>query len=183
MTERELIELMADGDQSAFAALYELYWKAVYNYAWMLAQSPAEAEDLTQECFLALVTKPRSFDPARAQLRTWLLGVVCNRFLDRRRKRMRETLLAEFEHDRPVQAGFEDELIGIERAEAVRRALASLPAAQNEALYRFEFEGLSLAEISAVLGIEANAVKARLYRGRERLKCLLGSLRPAGAEK
>ena len=126
MTERELIEQLTRGDRSAFAPLYECHWKAVYNYTWLLAQSPAEAEDLTQECFLVLAAKPESFDPARAQLRTWLLGVIRNRFLDGRRKRMREAWFDETEHDEPVRPDCEEELIGLERAAVMRRALASL---------------------------------------------------------
>lgn len=78
-----------------------------------------------------------------------------------------------------IGPGLDEELMNLERAQAVQRALDMLPEAQREALYLFEFEGLSLADSAEVLGIDANAVKARLYRGREQLKRLLGPLRPA----
>jgi len=54
-----------------------------------------------------------------------------------------------------------------------------LPEQQREALYLFEFEGLKLSQIAEILEIEVNAVKARLFRGRENLKRLLEPFRPA----
>ena len=70
LTDTELIDSAARGDRTAFESLYFRHWKAVYSYAWLLARSVADAEDITQECFLTLIRKPKSFDPARAQLRT-----------------------------------------------------------------------------------------------------------------
>jgi RNA polymerase sigma-70 factor (ECF subfamily) len=78
-----------------------------------------------------------------------------------------------------VPAGLEEELIRLERAQAVRRAVQALPEPQREAIYLFEFEELSLEQIASVLDIEPNAVKARLYRARENLRYLLEPLRSA----
>ncbi|HEX4276530.1 MAG TPA: RNA polymerase sigma factor, partial [Bryobacteraceae bacterium] len=181
MEDAELISRVGRGDRGAFALLYERHAKAVYNFAWMLARSVPDAEDVTQECFLALARKPRAFDPARAQLRTWLLAVARNQLMQRRRRAARGALPisldpADLAPD-PEQDLIDLE-IAVERAAAVRNALDRLPELQREALYLFEFEGLTLAEAAAVLGIEANAVKARLFRAREQMKRLLAPLRP-----
>src|SRR5690606_12996818 len=123
----------------------------------------------TQECFLALVQRPVRFDPNRSQLRTWLFAVARNQHLSRCRRRAREA--GPDSGDAPQESpGLLEDLIRYETADAVRRAMQALPVAQREALYLFEFEGLSLADTAAVLGIEPNAVKARLFRGREQLK-------------
>jgi RNA polymerase sigma-70 factor (ECF subfamily) len=170
MTDSELIPRAGRGDVTAFELLYERHRMAVYRYCWLLSGSVADAEDVTQECFLALVRKPSAFDGERAQLRTWLIAVARRQWLNRRRGLARES---EELSDVAVPAGFEDELLRVERAEAVRRAMNALPPQQREALYLFEFEGLSMSEIGAILEIEVNAVKARLFRGRENLKRLL----------
>jgi RNA polymerase sigma-70 factor (ECF subfamily) len=136
----------------------------------------ADAEDITQESFLVLIRKPAAFDPSRAQLRTWLIAVVKRQHLGRLRGSQRELDMEEFDEIAQIADGatnFVDELIRMERAEAVRQAMASLPRAQQEALYLFEFEGLSLSQIAEILNIEANAVKARLFRARAQLKHLL----------
>jgi RNA polymerase sigma-70 factor (ECF subfamily) len=177
-TDAELITHAAGGDVTAFQLLYDRHWNAVYRFAWLLTSSVPDAEDITQECFLALIRKPAFFDPARAQLRTWLIAVARNQHLGRRRNLARQASPADLETS-GIPAGLEEELIRLERADAVRRAMGALPPVQREALYLFEFEGLSLADIAVVLEIEPNAVKARLYRAREQLRRLLAPLRPA----
>jgi RNA polymerase sigma-70 factor (ECF subfamily) len=172
VTDGQLITRAAGGDRTAFELLYERHWKSVYSYAWLLTRSVADAEDVTQECFLALIRKPAAFDPARAELRTWLIAIVRRQWLGRCRNAARESGSADLS-DVPVAAGFDERLMRLERAEAVRQALAALPPLQQEALYLFEFEGLSLADVAGLLEIETNAVKARLYRAREQLKLLL----------
>lgn len=173
MTDPELISRAAKGDRTAFELLYERHWKAVYSYAWMLARSAPAAEDITQDCFLALLRKPLQFDSARVQLRTWLIAVARRQYWSRCRGSSREEGFEDDLEAPDPAPGFECELLRMERAEAVRQALAALPEAQREALYLFEFEGLSLAQTAGILGIDANAVKARLHRGRARLKRLL----------
>ena len=186
MTDEQLIARAARGDQTAFELLWERHWHAVYSYAWLLARNVSDAEDITQETFFALIRRPAAFDPARAQLRTWLIAVVRRQYLNRRRGSDRENAVEDLDSagDAPeVLPEILKDLILLERAEAVRRAVGSLPHGQREALYLFEFEDLSLAEIAAILNLEANAVKARLYRGREQLKRLLAPLKPAENKK
>jgi len=171
-TDAELIAAAAKCDGIAFQLLYERHWQPVYRFAWLLTRSVSDAEDITQECFLALVRKPASFDARRSQLRTWLFAVARNQHLLRCRNRTQQAGPDE-EDTYQAPAGLVEELIRLETAGAVRRAVEALPRAQREALYLFEFEGLSLADTAAILRIEPNAVKARLFRAREQLRGLL----------
>lgn len=180
MTDSQLLLRAAKGDSTAFELLYERHRTAVYRYCWLLSGAVADAEDVTQECFLALVRKPGAFDGERAQLRTWLIAVARRQWLLLARRRKGGALRGFGDSEEfSIPAGFEEELLRVERAEAVRRALNALPAPQREAVYLFEFEGLKMQEIADVLDIEVNAVKARLFRGRENLKRLLGPFRRA----
>lgn len=181
VTDAQLLTSAASGDRRAFELLYQQHWSAVYRYAWLLSGSVPDAEDITQECFLALIRNPASFDSARAQLRTWLIAVARRQYLGRCRNSARETSSDGLEQPE-VAPGFDEELIRLERAEAVRQAVGTLPQGQREALYLFEFEGLSLTDVAGILNIEVNAVKARLYRSREQLKRLLGPMRAAKSE-
>ena len=176
----ELTARIACGDAAAFQTLYERHWHAVYRFAWLLTSCIADAEDITQECFLALVRKTAAFDPSRAQLRTWLIAVARRQYLWRIRSSARE--ISREDQEQSHAAGFDEDLLRMERAEAVQQAIAALPQMQREALYLFEFEELSLAEVAGILNIEVNAVKARLYRARERLKRLLEHLRNSKSE-
>jgi RNA polymerase sigma-70 factor (ECF subfamily) len=171
MTDAELLSRAARGNRTAFGQLYERHWKAVYSYAWLLTRSVPDAEDVTQECFLALIRRSASFDPARAKLRTWLLAVVRNQVLQRCWNQASQAAMDADASE--ITGNIEEELMKQERADAVRRAFELLPSLQREALFLFEFEGLSLSETAAVLKIEPNAVKARLFRAREQLKRVL----------
>lgn len=72
------------------------------------------------------------------------------------------------ERHQPIRLVLENELAG-----EVERAIASLPPLQREALVLFEYEDLSLAEIAAIVGADSGAVKARLFRAREKLRVRL----------
>jgi RNA polymerase sigma-70 factor (ECF subfamily) len=174
MTDRQLLTQAANGDEAAFQALYERHRDPVYRLAWALTRSEADAEEIVQDGFLTIVRKAREFRPEAASLRTWLLGVTRN-LCYRRRGKVAADEIGEPE-EVSIDAGIEAALIRNQTAEAVRRAVTSLPEAQREAIVLFDLEELSLAETAAALGIDPNAVKARLHRGRARLKSILPPL-------
>jgi RNA polymerase sigma-70 factor (ECF subfamily) len=174
MTDRNLLTQSLQGDEDAFKQLYDRYIQSIYNFAWVVTRSKDDAEDIVQECFLILIQKGCTFDPDKAQLRTWLLSITRKLCLQRlRRRRGIETLEVE-PHSHSTSA--EQFLLHDEVAGAVRRAVAALPGSQRQALFLFEFEQLSLKEVATILCIKTNAVKARLFRAREQLKTELASL-------
>lgn len=176
MTDAELLARSSQGDDTAFRVLYERHVKAVFSFAWLLMNSKADAEDVTQESFLVLMRKAAAFDPSKAQVRTWMLSVTRHLCWQHKQRRGRAEPL-----DRePCAPGATIEQVAItgEIEAAVRHAVRALPEAQREAIFLFEFEGLSLKEASSVLNINANAVKARLHRGREQLKRSLADFQP-----
>src|SRR5690242_19006531 len=63
------------GEEQAFTEIYYRHRSAVFHFAWRLTGSRPAAEDITQECFLALVDGA-SFDCTRGSLRTYLFGIV-----------------------------------------------------------------------------------------------------------
>jgi RNA polymerase sigma-70 factor (ECF subfamily) len=160
------------GEEAAFLALYQRHRTPVFRFAWRFTGSVHSAEDVTQECFLALFAGA-AFDPKQGSLRTYLFGIA-------RHLAMRRARIEERESEEPADAAAPDDtlgdLIGQERAAAVERAVAALPALQKEALILFEYEDLSLEEIAQVVGVEVGAVKARLHRARETLRRQLAPL-------
>ena len=70
----------------------------------------------------------------------------------------------------------DESLTASERADAVRRAIASLPEELRTPLILSEYEDLSHSEVGAILKCSAKAVESRLYRARHQLKTLLGWL-------
>jgi len=141
----------------------------VFQFAWHLTGSQSEAEDVTQECFLALVSGA-AFDPDRGTLRTYLFGIARNLVLRRLRISGRE---AEEAADAVAPVDVLGDLLAAERSELVARAVARLPMLQREAIVLFAFEQLSLDEIAKITASDAGAVKSRLHRARESLRAAL----------
>jgi RNA polymerase sigma-70 factor (ECF subfamily) len=178
----ELLARARKGDQASFRVLYERYSSSILSFAWLLLGSRPDAEDVMQETFLVLIRKSAAFDRSKAQLRTWLLGVTRNLVLQKRHRRQRDQVSL------GVTCATADEspeslLFKQERADAVRSAVAALPDGQREAVFLFEFQGLSLRETADILEIEVNAVKVRLHRGRESLKVALAQMNPAPSQQ
>jgi len=170
-----LLERAGAGDQRAFLELYERHRQPVFRFAYRLLGSIELAEDVTHDTFLSLIRRPDSFKKGRASLRTYLIAAARNLAFKHFRDTGRETTLDEIaeeprisEHQQPLSQVLEEEL-----ALKVREAVMSLPPLQREALILFEYEGLSLNEIASVTDSDAGAIKARLYRARERLKSML----------
>jgi RNA polymerase sigma-70 factor, ECF subfamily len=174
-TDELLLAKTGDGDHAAFLELYERHRLPIFRFAYRLLGSIEVAEDVTHDCFLSLIKKPANFRSERGSLRSYLFAAARNLALKHFRNLGRETDLEEVseepqvsERQQPLRRLLDDEL-----AAKVRDAIRSLPAYQREALVLFEYEGLSLNEISSVVGADVGAVKARLFRAREGLKSTL----------
>ena len=174
-TDEKLLERASRGDETAFLVLYERHRAGVFRFAYRMLASIESAEDITHDCFLSLIRRPEGYRPERAALRTYLFAIARNLALKHFRDTGRETGLEEMT-DEPEVPGRHTplrRLLDEELAARVREAVSSLPELQREALILFEYEGLSLNEIAAVVEADVGAIKARLYRARERLKRVL----------
>ena len=150
----------------------------MYRFACWVLQNSAAAEDVVQECFLALLEHPSRFDPKRASLRTLLLGIARNQCHNRWRKLRSEVALEDDGISHDIHAL--DRLASDEANAILNAAVASLHALQREALFLLEFEGLDLEEAASIARVSAGTLKARLHSGRERLKRELAWLAKEG---
>ncbi len=171
MSDEALLDQAANGDETAFAALYQRHRDALFTWAWRLTGSADAAEDLVHDCFVALMKRPRRFrSDEGSQLRTYLFATIRHLSLKRSGRSQRE-LAAEDVEDAP-DGGISalDSLARAETAAVVDAAIASLPRLQREVLVLAALEGMPAAEIATVVGADAGAVKARLHRARETLR-------------
>ena len=158
-------------EAAAILQAFDEHHGPLFRFAWRLTGSIADAEDIVQECFLALLRPHSRFDAARTPLRTYLFGAVHHQALKRQRRR-----------DGPLPPGGpatpEATYFHTELEDAVARAVSGLPEGQREVLLLAHYEHLPLAEIAAILEIEVGAVKSRLQRARAGLKETLAAYAP-----
>ncbi len=91
------------GNEGAFLNLYERYRTPVFRFAWRLTASVEAAEDVTQECFLALL-EGAAFDERRGPLRTYLFGIARNLAMKHVRLSTRESDEVENSPGRPIRS-------------------------------------------------------------------------------
>ena len=183
-TDERLMEAAAEGNTTAFQVLYERYSDPIFRFSYRMLGSVEAAEDVVHDCFLGLIKEPGRFDSRKASLRTYLYAAARNQAAKRYQTFGREFAIDELaseprmaDHHEPIRQVLSHELAG-----EVQRAIAELPPLQREALVLFEYEDLSLAEIGAIVGADANAVKARLFRARDRLRARLDKYFRIGRE-
>ena len=169
-TDERLLEKAAHGETAAFQILYERYRDPIFRFAYRLLGSVEAAEDVTHDCFLSLIKEPGRFDSSRASLRTYIYAAARNLAAKRYHSFARETGIEGLDEEPADGREPMAQVLDNELAEVVQRAIASLPSLQREALVLFEYDELSLAEIAAIVGADANTVKARLFRAREKLR-------------
>jgi RNA polymerase sigma-70 factor, ECF subfamily len=160
---------MSDAD---FRDAFRNHKDVVFRFVCRMTGSRSAAEDIVQECFMALWRKPEAYDPRRGKLRAFLLGVARNLVLKRWRdarphEALDETLGDEMLICLPL------DIAENERAEAVERAVLALPQLQREVVVLAEYEEMSLEEIAQATGAEIAAVKSRLHRARQNLRRML----------
>ena len=173
LSDEQLLEAIAAGDESALAALYDRFGRVAYGVALRVLRDRALAEDAVQEAFLAIWRSAERYRLERAKPSTWVLTLAHRRAVDlvRREDRRRAEPL-----DEPPEAGGEEvpEEAGLrERRAAVQAALAQLPNDQREALELAYYGGYTQSELAERLGVPLGTVKSRMFAGLTRLRELM----------
>lgn len=176
--ESELIARARDGNEEAFAALFDLHKRRVYSLCLRMTNDRAEAEDLTQEAFLQLFRKIATFRGDSA-FSTWLHRLVVNVVLMRlRRKSFREMPLEETDHNREDgvkrEYGSSDcRLEGTVDRLSLLRAIHKLPRGYRTVLVLHDIEGYEHSEIARLMNRSVGNCKSQLHKARLRMRQLL----------
>jgi len=164
------------GDVQSWEELFARYSAAVFGYLHRMSGDRHLAEDLTSETFYRAM---RALDGFRgdSSMKTWLLRIARNLYLDRKKRDERSSSLEDLEEKGMVTAAGdadpESQLIRDEESKAVWQALRALPEDDRSILLLSAQEELSCREIAEVLGLSVTAVKTRIFRARRKLAGLL----------
>ena len=174
--DRALADAVRAGDREAFGTLVALETRAVYRTALRILGRPEDAEDVTQETFVAAIRSIRSFR-GDGPIRAWLLRIATRQAF--RRLAARRPAERVEDVDERLTADSRDEptrmLVAAERRDDIRRAVGALPEPYREVVALRFFGELSLAEVADATGRPINTVKTHLRRGLERLRPTFGA--------
>lgn len=174
--EQDWIKRIQAGDRTAFEALLDAYETRVYRLALRFTGNASEAEDVTQEVFLAVYRGLGNFRGDSA-LGTWIYRVAMNHCLEYRRKRRLETVPYDAELTLAITDWREDPAQAANRGELsakVEAAIASLSPLHRDVVVLHELQGLTYQEVAATLDVPVGTVKSRLSNAFRRLRDLLG---------
>ena len=168
MDDAEAVELVLAGDRSGAAYLIEQYQMDVYNASLRILANPADAEDVTQDTFLAAFERMSTYRPGQA-LSPWLRAIARHRAIDLVRRRARAP-----EPELPA-APESVEKIALDRIEAerVRAALNRLPSRDRTLLVLRYWEDQSVESVASSLGMTEGAARVALLRARRSLGAVL----------
>ena len=149
----------------------------VFNASLRILGNVADAEDVTQDTFVAALQRMSTYDPAQA-IGPWLRTIARHRAIDVLRRRARAP-------EEPEAAGVQSaEGVAIERldAERVRAALARVPPRDRALLVLRYWEDQPVEAIARALGMTDGGVRVALMRARRRLGALLAVREEGGGE-
>jgi RNA polymerase sigma-70 factor, ECF subfamily len=169
------------GDSEAFQTLVERHSRSVFRLAFRMTGNEQDAEDVVQESMLRAYKQLSKFDE-RASFGTWLYRIAANCSLDLVRSRKRRTQNQVLAHEgdsdleNPVLSvpapGPNPERMALsgEVRERLTAAMGDLSATERSAFVLRHFEGMSIDEISGVLGCQAGAAKHSVFRAVQKLR-------------
>ncbi|REK69610.1 RNA polymerase sigma factor [Paenibacillus paeoniae] len=178
--ERQRIEQLKSGDETALAWLMERYGSDVLRTAALLLKDRYWAEDVSQETFLTAFRKAYQYR-GDGTLRGWLLRIAINlcrskmRLASWRRLFLRESV--DVDQGLDGNAAWPDSLepgsASWMNRMTLREEIGRMPLIYREVIVLYYFHEMSTAEIAAVLEESEGTVKSKLHRARKRLKLQL----------
>ena len=181
----DLLASLRSRDPNTLAQLVTEHARQLYRGARSIGFSEGEAEDLTQDVFVTFLETLDRFE-GRAQVGTWLFGILYRKAQERRRARRRDArhdsiddvFEGQFDRDgawiqSPAAA---DRLVASSQtADALRDCLSTLPDPHRDIFHLRQVEERSAADVGQMLGVTANHVGVLLHRARLFLRaCLEG---------
>lgn len=182
-SDEELMALIVERDEEAFRDLIQRHQDRVYGLvARMMGGAGPEAEEVAQDVFLR-VWKSAGTYRAEGKFTSWLMMVVRNQVFTRLGQQKRRK---DIDGDNPVDdetgesllerhpdsgSSAPSEALSLkELQKAVEEACAELPESQRLIVHLRQYEGLEFEEIGKITGQSLTAVKALMFRAREKLK-------------
>jgi RNA polymerase sigma-70 factor (ECF subfamily) len=190
-TDLAAVERTKAGDTAAFRVLVDRYGRSVFRLAFRMTANEFDAEDVVQETFLRAYKQLDSYE-SRSSFSTWLYRIAANYSLDliRSRKRHASRRVTESNDEEDVLDNVRAGDPGQDRVyyssqvkQRLEAALSLLSDQERTAFLLRHFEGKSIEEIGAILGLGVSATKNSIFRAvrkvREALEPVVSSYEAA----
>jgi RNA polymerase sigma-70 factor (ECF subfamily) len=165
-----VIARAARGDAVAFGQIYAQTAPHVRRYVRTIIRNPWDAEDVTQDAFVKILTAIRHYDPARGAFSAWSLRIARNTAIDHIRAHRRRIPCAEIDQLAPVDDA------GCRCGESLRLVLSDLNQNQREILVLRALVGFEPSEIAGYANATRGSINTLYHRAslaaRDRLRAI-----------
>ena len=167
------VKLAADGDLAGFEGLYRSYYRLVYSLCLRMTRNASDAEDLTQNVFVQLFRKLKTFR-GESSFSTWLLRLTVNEVLMHFRRpvvKMERTT----EDSTAIQIKTTDGAYRMSRVDhiSLNEAIRKLSPGYRAVFLLHDIAGYEHQEIAKILGCAAGTSKSQLHKARIKLRWFL----------
>lgn len=176
MSDRDVIVEVLAGRTASFEILMRRYNERVYRAARAIVRDEREAEEVMQQAYVNAYVHLDQFD-GRAQFSTWLTRIAVHEALAHLRRRGRFVALDSNHPSSPEPAvpvnstpDPERQAFGSELGTLIEAAIDRLPAGAREVFMLRQVEGMSTAEVAAVLDVSEEVVRTRFSRARAAMR-------------
>jgi RNA polymerase sigma-70 factor (ECF subfamily) len=167
-------------EEQALTALVSQYSGTLYRVAFSVLRNASDAEDAVQEAFLRVLRHRDTLGEVRDN-RVWLIRIVWNIVLDRKRRaktRPETDDVSELARVLPADGLSAEQIASAAQHHAhVLACMEQLPAKERQVLMLSAFEELTSVEIASILGTTESSVRSRLFRARNLMAGLLNHAR------
>jgi RNA polymerase sigma factor (sigma-70 family) len=164
-----LLEQLRRSSRDGFDAIFVAHGRTVLRFAWRLADSPSDAEELAQETFLTLWSKRRSVLAQEVALLPWLLA-TCRKHAANLHRRNLKHRVDVLDPERADRSGAQVE--AAEQLAWVEREIAAMPSPDREIARLCLIEGVPYTDAARELGLGYAALAKRVERTRARLRSI-----------
>ncbi|OJW83237.1 MAG: hypothetical protein BGO69_19195 [Bacteroidetes bacterium 46-16] len=174
----DIIQQVLKGQQAVFSILVDRYGHFVFTIALKYVNSREEAEELAQDTFVKAYRFLADFNN-KSKFSTWLYTIAHNTCLSFLRKKQGITIAADEEQINMIaeRSGMAEQASHLGESRSQKKVLAEaihmLPPADAELINLFYMAGQSIEEIGLITGMDANNVKVKLFRARQKLRSII----------
>lgn len=182
LSDEELMAEIKDRSQDALATLYRRHTPLLRTIIARVVNNETDTDDLLQEVFVEIWNRVERYEEAKGKALGWIVTLARRRAIDKVRKkqayaraeeRLREQTHGEANDTHPST---DNEAMNGDTAEIFQKMLATLPAAQREAVQLAYYSGLSQRDIARRTGIPLGTIKTRLELAVRKLRAGITAL-------
>jgi RNA polymerase sigma-70 factor (ECF subfamily) len=161
----ELLQLVSNGDQTAFRQLYACFYKRLYHFALALVKTRESAEEIVEDVFVRIWQQKENL-PSIRNIRVYLYTATKNSSLNYLSQKARQSITEPFDH---IHVGLNDSsvtpeqiLITAEIHRKIQKAVEALPPRCKMIFKLVREDGLKYKEIAEILNISVNTIDAQM---------------------